>query len=116
MSRVSPRAPDKAEWRVGPSARAQRLDRLDAGAREDQLWDRPVSPGLGRVTLRLPESSQAEGDGLASDLTHAQSLSDANTALVAAGPVARARRSAQATDGYKVLPGTPNIGRYGYSV
>jgi len=38
------------------------------------------------VTLRLQVASQSEGDGLASDQTHAQSLSDANTARVAVRP------------------------------
>ena len=38
---------------------------------------RSRSPGVGRVTLRLPEPSQTEGDGFASDLTHPLSLSDA---------------------------------------
>jgi hypothetical protein len=28
------------------------------------------SPGVGRVSLRLPVPSHSEGDGLASDLTH----------------------------------------------
>jgi len=39
-------------------------------------------PGPGRVTLRLPVPSQPEGDGLASDLTHAQSLSGGDPELV----------------------------------
>jgi len=43
---------------------------------------RSVSPGPGWVTLRLPEPNQSEGDGLASELTHPLSLSDANTARV----------------------------------
>jgi hypothetical protein len=34
-----------------------------------------ISPGLGRVTRRLPGPSQSETDGLASDLSHTQSLS-----------------------------------------
>jgi len=59
------------------------------------------------VTLRLEEPSQSEGDGLASDLTHPLSLSDANTARVASGPVIRLRRSAYATDDLKALPGSP---------
>jgi hypothetical protein len=41
------------------------------------------SPGLGRVTLCLPEPSQPEGDGLESDRTYPLSLSDADTAQVA---------------------------------
>ena len=32
------------------------------------------SPGLGRVTFRLPQPNQSEGDGVASDQTHAISL------------------------------------------
>ena len=40
-----------------------------------------------RVTLRLPLPSQSEGDGLDSDLIHAQSLSAADTARVASSPV-----------------------------
>jgi hypothetical protein len=49
----------------------------------DVLWTLPgpaqhptsrSGSGLGRVTLRLPEPSQSEGDGLASDLTHATLL------------------------------------------
>jgi hypothetical protein len=42
-------------------------------------------------------------------LTHAQSLSAANTARFASGPATRPRRSAHATDGLTVLPGSPNI-------
>jgi len=38
------------------------------------------------VTLRLPEPSPSEADGLASDLTYPLSLSDANTARVANRP------------------------------
>jgi len=38
------------------------------------------------VTLRLPEPNQSDRDGLASDLTHPLSLSDANTARVAIRP------------------------------
>ncbi len=52
--------------------------------------------GPGWATLRLPESSQSEGDGLASNLTHPLSLSgDANTAwanrprLPESGPTSR---------------------------
>ena len=48
-------------------------------------WER-ISPGVGRVTLRIPVPSQSEGDGLASDLTHPLSLSDASTAWVANRP------------------------------
>jgi len=42
-----------------------------------------ITPGLGRVTLRLQVASQSEGGGLGSALTHPLSLSDANTARVA---------------------------------
>src|ERR1700723_3306179 len=45
-----------------------------------------IAPGPGWATLRLPERSQSEGDGLAADLTHPLSLSDANTARVANRP------------------------------
>jgi hypothetical protein len=38
------------------------------------------------VTLRLPERSRSEGDGLTADLTHPLSLSNANTARVANRP------------------------------
>ena len=38
--------------------------------------------GLGWATLRLPERSQAEGDGLTAYPTNPLSLSDANTARV----------------------------------
>ncbi len=44
------------------------------------------SPGLGRVALRLEVASQSESDGLALDLTHPLSLSDANTPRVAVRP------------------------------
>jgi hypothetical protein len=44
--------------------------------------DRSGSPGLGRVTLRLPKLNQSEGDGLASDLTRSVSRSHANTGRV----------------------------------
>ena len=56
------------------------------GARSLDLPPQAVSPGQGRVTLRLSVSSESEGDGLASDLTHPPSLSDANTARVANRP------------------------------
>ena len=39
-----------------------------------------LTPGVGREWLRLPEPNQSQGDGLASDLTHTQSLCDTNTA------------------------------------
>jgi hypothetical protein len=38
------------------------------------------------VTIRLPEPSQSEGNGLASDLTHAQSLSGGDTERVTVEP------------------------------
>ena len=41
---------------------------------------------VGRVTLRLPEPSQSEGDGLAADLTHAQSLTGGDPAWVTIRP------------------------------
>ena len=40
--------------------------------------------GVGRVMLRLPVPSQSEGDGLASDLTHAQMFSGGDPERVAA--------------------------------
>jgi len=40
-----------------------------------------------------------------------QSLWAANAGRVVSGPVARPRRSAHATDGYKMLPGSPIIDR-----
>jgi hypothetical protein len=60
------------------------------------------------VTLRLPMPSKSEGDGLASDLIHAQSLSAWRILRgLSPAPVTRPRRSAHATDGLKVLPGSP---------
>jgi len=52
----------------------------------DSLTPRAQSPGVGWVTLCLPMPSQSESDGLTSDLTHAQSLSTANTARVNVRP------------------------------
>ena len=43
-------------------------------------------PDSGWRTLRLPERSQSEGDGLTTDLTNPLSLSDANTARVPVRP------------------------------
>jgi len=53
--------------------------------------DRTRSPGPGWSSLRLPERSQSEGDGLTADLTDPLSLGDANTARVAVRPVTRIR-------------------------
>ena len=50
------------------------------------MLPRAGSPGVGRVTLRLPEPNRSEDDGLASDLTHAVSLSATNTARLVNRP------------------------------
>jgi len=82
--------------------------------------DRSVSPGLGRVTLRLPEPSHAEGDGLASDLTHAQSLSGGDTGR--GGPQDRLPGSGATCRTQRKTPGAhspdyrmPWLGRHSYS-
>jgi hypothetical protein len=61
--------------------------------------------------LRLQLASRSEGDGFAFDVTHAQSLSDANTELVAIRPGRRPRRSAHARDSCKAFLGSPSIVR-----
>ena len=69
-----------------------------------------ITLGLGRVTLHLHVASHSEDYGLVSDLTHAQSLSDANTERSPSGPITRPRRGAHAREGYKVLPRAPSTG------
>jgi len=62
------------------------------------------------VTLRLQVARQSEGNGLASDLTHAQSPSDANSVRVASGPVTHNPHAVLMSDDLKVLPGSPILG------
>jgi hypothetical protein len=45
----------------------------DARLDQSSARHRPGSPGAGWATLRLPVPSRSEGDGLAPDMTHAQS-------------------------------------------
>ena len=79
------RHPFHRRRRSGPGLCGGCWDR-DAWLTRHRRSTRPGSPGVGRVTLRLPVRSQSDFDGLASHLAHAQMLSGGDPERVSLRP------------------------------